>query len=125
MPLKDRLRFLTDPAQVDGFVRENAAAAIFKAGTCHKTSEMFANVDSQLGDRDDLPVGVIRVVESRSASNRVAEITGIRHESPQLVLFKGGRPVYDRDNWSITAESIVEALDEHFARVPGESAEEV
>jgi len=80
MPLKDRLRFLTDPEQVDGFVRENAAAAIFEAGTCHKTSEMFANVDSRLGDRD---------------------------------------------NWSITAESIAEALDEDFARVPGGPTEEV
>jgi len=125
MPLEDRLQFLTDPEQVDGFLRENAAAAIFKAGTCHKTSEMFANVDSQLGDRDDLPVGVIRVVESRGASNRVSEITGIRHESPQLVLFKEGRPVFDRDNWGITAESIAEALEAHFARIPGGSAEKV
>jgi monothiol bacilliredoxin len=125
MPLKDRLRFLTDLEQVDGFARENAAAAIFKAGSCHKTSEMFANVDSQLGDGDELPVGVTRVVESRSASNRVAEPTGIRHESLQLVLLKEGRPVYDRDNWSIATESIAEALDEHFARVPDGPTEEV
>jgi bacillithiol system protein YtxJ len=44
----------------------------------------------------------------------VAEITGIQHESPQIVLFKDGKAVFDRDNWDITAESIAEALESHF-----------
>ncbi len=117
MSLKDRIHFLTTPEQVDAFVRDNPAAAIFKAGTCHKTSEMFLNVQSQLEGREDLPLGVIRVVEARPASNRVAEMTGIAHESPQLLLLKDGRAVYDRDNWDITPESISEALESHFHRV--------
>jgi bacillithiol system protein YtxJ len=57
------------------------------------------------------------VVEARKASNRVAEMTGIQHESPQLLLFKDGKAVYDRDNWDITPESISQALDAHFNRV--------
>ena len=117
MPLKDRVLFLTTPEQVDAFIRDNPAAAIFKAGTCHKTNEMFQNVQSQLEAREDLPLGIIRVVEARPASNRVAEMTGIPHESPQLLLFKDGRAVYDRDNWDITPESIGEALESHFNRV--------
>jgi len=115
--LKDRIHFLTTPEQVDAFVKDNPAAAIYKAGTCHKTSEMFQHVESQLDPRDDLPLGIIRVVEARKASNHVAEMTGIRHESPQLLLFKEGKAVYDRDNWDITPESIAEALESHFHRV--------
>ncbi len=114
MTLKDRISFLTSPEQVDAFVREHPAAAIFKAGTCHKTQEMFGHVQSQLDPRDDLSLGIIRVVEARAASNRVAEMTGIQHQSPQLLLFKEGKAVYDRDNWDITPESIAEALDSHF-----------
>src|SRR5262245_55031216 len=111
------MHFLTTPEQVDGFVKDHAAAAIFKAGTCHKTSEMFRHVEAQLGPREDMPLGVIRVVEARPASNHVAEMTGIQHKSPQLLLFKDGRAVYDRDNWDITPESIAEALESHFSRV--------
>src|SRR5205814_8401823 len=99
------------------YLKDNAGAAAFKAGVCHKTNEMFQNVQSQLEPREDLPLGIIRVVESRKASNRVEEITGIQHESPQLLLFKDGKAVYDRDNWDITAESLAEALDAHFTRV--------
>ena len=117
MSLKDRIHFLTTAEQVDAFVKDNPAAAVFKAGTCHKTNEMFQHVQAQLDAREDLPLGIIRVVEARPASNRVAEMTGIQHESPQLLLFKDGKAVYDRDNWDITPESISEALESHFNRV--------
>jgi bacillithiol system protein YtxJ len=115
--LEDRIQFLTTPDQVDAFVKDHAAAAIFKAGTCHKTNEMFRHVQATLEAREDLPLGIIRVVEARPASNRVADMTGIQHESPQLLLFKDGKAVYDRDNWDITPESISEALESHFNRV--------
>ena len=114
MALTDRIQFLTSPAQVDAFIKDNPAAAIYKAGTCHKTQEMFQHVQAQLDSREDVPLGIIRVVEARHASNRVAEMTGVQHESPQLLLFKEGKAVYDRDNWDITPESIAEALEAHF-----------
>jgi bacillithiol system protein YtxJ len=118
MALKDRIEFLNTSEQVDEFLRRHPDSVLFKAGTCHKTQETFAQVQPHLEGRGDLPIGVIRVVESRAASHRVAELTGIRHESPQLVLFRGGKAVFDRDNWDITADSIAEALQSHFTPVP-------
>ena len=114
MTLKDRISFLTTPADVDAFLKANPRAAVFKAGTCHKTNETFQHVEHYFGPREDLPLGIIRVVEARPASNHVATLTGITHESPQLILFKDGRPVFDRDNWDITAEDVEAALAEHF-----------
>jgi bacillithiol system protein YtxJ len=115
--LKDRATFLTTADQVDDFLAKNPASAIFKAGTCHKTQETFAQVQAHLEPREDVPLGIIRVVESRPASNRVTERTGITHESPQIILFKDGNAVFDRDNWDITGEAVAEALESHFARV--------
>lgn len=119
MALKDRIQILTTPEQVDDFLRKNPTSALFKAGTCHKTPETFRHVESQLGPREDLQVGLIRVVEARPASNHVERLTGIRHESPQIILFKDGKPVFDRDNWDIEAEALEEALQENFATTPG------
>jgi bacillithiol system protein YtxJ len=120
LALKDRMQFLTTPEQVDDFLRQHPQAAIFKAGTCHKTGETFRDIEPLLEARAALPLGVIRVLEARPASNRVAEVTGIKHESPQIVLFKDGRAVFDRDNWDITAEAVQEALTDHF---PGSDKE--
>jgi bacillithiol system protein YtxJ len=119
MPLKDRITYLTSPQQVDQFLAAHRAAVIFKAGTCHKTPSSFEHVQARLEGREDLPLGIIRVVEARPASNHVEAITGIRHESPQIILFKDGKPVFDRDNWDIDEESLEEALEDHFTPVPG------
>lgn len=117
MALKDRMRFLRTPQDVDDFLAQNPQAVVFKAGTCHKTQETFSEVQPLLEERPDLPLGVVRVVEARPASNRVAEVAGLRHESPQLILFKDGRAVFDRDNWNITGEAVAAALGERLAPV--------
>jgi bacillithiol system protein YtxJ len=113
--LKDRVSFLTTPEQVDEFLSRNPSAALFKAGTCHKTNETFTHVQAHLEQREDIPLGILRVVEARPASNHVAELTGVRHESPQIFLFRDGRAVFNRDNWDITDEAIADALRQHFA----------
>src|SRR5262245_49871871 len=110
MALKDRIQFLTSPEDVDGFLKANPTSAIFKAGLCHKTQETFVHVQAKLDPREDLKLGIIKVVENRPASNHVASLTGIEHESPQIILFKNGKNVFDRDNWDITAQSMEEGM---------------
>jgi bacillithiol system protein YtxJ len=108
--LKDRVQLLTTPDEVDRFLRAHPAAAIFKVGSCHKNQETFSHVEKNLDDRTDLGLGIIRVLECRPASNHVAALTGIVHESPQLILFRDGKAVFDRDNWDITDEAVREGL---------------
>jgi len=117
MGLKERITFLTTAEQVDKFLADHQTAAIFKAGTCHKTPTAFEHVQAKLEDREDIPLGIIRVVEARTASNHVEKRSGVRHESPQLLLFRDGKPVFDRDNWDITADAVAEGLQDHFTRV--------
>jgi bacillithiol system protein YtxJ len=116
--LKERLQFLTSAQQVDEFLKTNPQSVVFKAGTCHKTQETFAQVQPLLEARPDLPVAIIRVVEARAASNRMAELSGVRHQSPQFLLFSSGRAVFDRDNWEITGPAVADALEVHLSRPP-------
>lgn len=111
--LKDRIVLLNSPEAVEVFFERYPSSVIFKAGTCHKTMQGFGFVQEQLEGREDLMCGVIRVVEARPASNLVAERTGIQHESPQVIVFDAGKPVFAVDNWDITPE----ALTEGFGRV--------
>jgi bacillithiol system protein YtxJ len=112
--LKNRIVSLTTPEDVQDFLAHHPTSVIFKAGTCHKTMQGFGFLQEKLEDREDLMVGVIRVIEQRPASNYVAERTGIVHHSPQVILFRDGEAVFDVDNWAITPE----ALEEGFVHVP-------
>jgi bacillithiol system protein YtxJ len=116
--LRDRIVNLTDPADVEAFLRDHPTSVVFKAGTCHKTMQGFGFLQEQLEAREDLMVGLIRVVEARAASNLVAERTGIVHHSPQVIVFRDGEAVFDVDNWAITPE----ALDAGFGQVPAGGA---
>jgi bacillithiol system protein YtxJ len=116
--LRDRVVNLSSPEDVQGFLAQNPTSVIFKAGTCHKTMQGFGFLQEKLEPREDLMVGIIRVVEARPASNLIAEMTGLTHQSPQVILFKEGQPVFERNNWDITPEE----LDEGFAQVPATGA---
>lgn len=118
--LRDRVVNLSSPEDVQGFLSQFPNSVIFKAGTCHKTMQGFGVLSEKLEPREDLMVGLIRVVEAREASNLVAEKTGIIHHSPQVIMFKDGEAVFDVDNWNITPE----VLDAGFENMPeGEAVE--
>lgn len=111
---RDRVVNLQNPEDVQAFLERFPTSVLFKAGTCHKTMQGFGFLQEKLEPREDLMVGLIRVVEARGASNLVAERTGIRHESPQVILFREGQAVFDADNWDITPDT----LEQGFAFIP-------
>jgi bacillithiol system protein YtxJ len=115
--LQDRTQFLTSPAEVDEFLSAHPIAVVFKAGNCHKSDETLARLPAALDPREDIPFGMIRVVEARAASDHVAARTGVRHESPQLLVFKAGELVLSRNHWDITAEALAAALGSRLAAV--------
>lgn len=111
---RDRVFNLTSTEDVEAFLQDNPTSVIFKAGTCHKTMQGFGFLQEELEARDDLLVGIIRVVEARAASNLVAERTNIVHHSPQVILFKDGEAVFEVNNWNITPDTLTQG----FAKVP-------
>ncbi len=118
MSLRDRMYELTSIEEVNEFLEEFPTGAIFKAGTCHKTVDGFAVVEKALNSRPNINLGFIRVVEARPASNHIAEITAIVHQSPQFILFADGAPVYDVDNWDITSQVVEAALQKNLGAAP-------
>jgi bacillithiol system protein YtxJ len=112
---------LTTPDEVETFLAQYPVAGVFKAGTCHKTMQGFGVLETFL-ENHDLPVGFIRVVDWRPASNHVAARTGITHQSPQLVIFKDGEPVFDVDNWDITEQALTPVFEQHVPRTGADAA---
>ena len=112
------LQPLTTPQDVDQFLKDYPLAAVFKAGTCHKTMQGFGVIETFL-QRHDLPVGFIRVVDWRPASNHVTDLTGITHHSPQFILFRDGQPQYEVNNWDITPEALAPVFSQHVPQRSG------
>jgi len=58
----------------------------------------------------ELATAWIDVTGQRPLSRLVEERTGIRHESPQAILFRDGLPIWNASHGEITTESLAQAL---------------
>lgn len=59
----------------------------------------------------DLPIYVVIVQMNRNVSNAVEADLGVKHESPQLLLLKDGRGVWQATHYHIKEQIVAEAIE--------------
>lgn len=78
--------------------------------TCAICSFAIRQVHKFIENDSNTPVYMVNVLSEWPLSGRLAEISAIRHESPQLILFKNGRAVWNRSHFGIKQKAIEEAV---------------
>jgi bacillithiol system protein YtxJ len=82
-------------------------AILFKHNTtCPISANAHREMESFVEGSPDAPVYLIDIMEHRDVSNAVAERTGIEHQSPQVIVLRGGRPAWDAALWDINAAAL-------------------
>lgn len=61
--------------------------------------------------RADADINLVIMQRARDVSNKIAEMTGVRHESPQAIVLKDGKPVFHASHYNIEAEEVSEKLE--------------
>jgi len=104
---------LTQAQEVDDLLaQETGRTLVFKHSlTCPVSHAAFGEFERFLGGElpDGLALRLIEVQNARPASSRVAEKTGVRHESPQALLIENGKVVWHRSHWNIDAKALAAA----------------
>ncbi len=52
----------------------------------------------------------VDVIQNRAVSDYIAKLSGIRHQSPQLLVIEGGKVLHHASHGDITADLIEDAL---------------
>ncbi|MDF2835292.1 MAG: ral stress protein [Paenibacillus sp.] len=87
---------------------------VFKHST---TCPVSANAHEEFGNylkdnpRGDVNYVLVKVIESRPVSNQIAEDTGVKHESPQIIYIDKKAKVWTASHWSVTKAHISAVLD--------------
>ena len=84
---------------------------IFKNSTRCGTSRMARSM-FEMEWNSDVPVYLINVIEHRDASDRIAELFGVRHESPQVLIVRNGKCIYHNSHSDIDAAEILKMISE-------------
>jgi len=97
---------------LQSFSEEIKAIAIFKHSTrCSISSMAKMRLDSSWGYKKELPIYYLDLIKYRETSNLIASDLDVNHESPQLILVKNGRSVYDTSHMSISVKTIKSFLE--------------
>ena len=58
-------------------------------------------------------VWLIVIQQSPDTSAEIGRRTGVRHESPQVIIIRNGTAVWSATHWSITADAVERAVEEN------------
>jgi len=90
-------------------------AIVFKHSTrCEISAGAYRRMADWLEARgEEAPkVFFVDVIESRPISQRIEQETGVKHESPQVIVLDDGEPVFDTSHEAITIEALDRVLPE-------------
>ena len=83
---------------------ETKPVIIFKHSTRCSVSRMaLKQFENEYDLADTLGTYFLDLLEHRDISNEIASLFGVYHKSPQLLLIKGGKSVYDVSHSDIDA----------------------
>ena len=80
--------------------------AVFKHSTRCSISSMAKNRVEREWNLD-FPIYYLDLIKYRSISNLIAAKSGVEHQSPQLIVFQNGLPVYDASHSGIAVSEIL------------------
>ncbi|HXG92859.1 MAG TPA: bacillithiol system redox-active protein YtxJ [Blastocatellia bacterium] len=108
------LKELKTIEDLEGSIRESneRPVLLFKhSTTCPISGRAFRKLQEHIElANGGVGYNLVIVQTARAVSNEVADRLGIRHESPQAILIRNGREVWNASHFDITADAIEEAI---------------
>jgi monothiol bacilliredoxin len=108
--LKAMANFISieDKTALDRFLAEanGSAVVILKhSNTCGVSSRAYGEMSSFEG-----LVGLITVQEAREVSNEIVRRTGVPHETPQVLILRDDKVVFNASHFQVKAETVKDQL---------------
>jgi bacillithiol system protein YtxJ len=105
---------LSDDQELESALAADLAVIYKHSPICGASRAALFEVKLFVEQHPEVPVYMIDVVNRRPLSQRVADLLKVRHESPQVIIVRDGRALWDTSHFEIQAK----ALSERIAEAP-------
>ncbi|MDM5306854.1 bacillithiol system redox-active protein YtxJ [Peribacillus frigoritolerans] len=80
--------------------------------TCPVSSNALKEYEHYLegSPKNNVDFIIVKVIESRAVSNKIAEDLIVKHESPQVIFVKDKSKYWTASHWSVTTEHMTAEL---------------
>jgi bacillithiol system protein YtxJ len=97
---------LKSPDELAAALATPGAVLLKHGATCGISAAARDALAAFSAEHPGVPVYGVEVTGQRAVSDLVAERLGVPHESPQVFVLRGGRPVWHAAHFAITAEAL-------------------
>jgi bacillithiol system protein YtxJ len=98
---------LHDLATFDRALQQHPRVLLFKhSPACPISTAARAQYERWRAELPDAPALFVDVISERPTARGIAERCGVKHESPQVILFEQGRAVWHASHDAITAGAL-------------------
>ena len=81
---------------------------VFKhSNACSISSRAYREMEKLDG------VNILEVQSAREISRELANLTGIRHETPQVIVLRDGKAVWNASHFDVKAADVMKAVQSH------------
>ena len=81
---------------------------VFKhSNACSISSRAYREMEQVDG------VNILEVQSAREVSRELANLTGIRHETPQVIVLRDGKAVWNASHFDVKAADVMKAVQSH------------
>jgi len=106
---------ISNPSDIDALLTESNVQPVllFKHSTrCSISATALARVERKWQEADSSAIKpfYLDLIANRPASNHVADVTGVRHESPQAIVLHKGKVVYQATHTDIRYDDILSSV---------------
>lgn len=103
---------LTETDALDQLLAQShdAPVILFK----HSTTCPISAAAYQQMSRLQSPVSLVVVQRARDLSRQIEQLTGVRHESPQIIILSKGQAVWSASHWKVTADAVESAMSKYL-----------
>ncbi len=107
--METRFASVADHAALDRLLTTAGTVVLFLHDEGCPTSHRAHAEVARLGGE----VAVVDVRRQRDLTRAIAGLTGVRHESPQVIVLQDGRAAWAASHRGITAEAVAQAVGGH------------
>jgi bacillithiol system protein YtxJ len=107
---------LGSEANLEELMSEELVVIFKHSNSCPVSWAAHAQVTKFARENPNISIYMIPVIKERPLSQKVAAITGVVHESPQVIVLRDGVVAASASHGDITVESLSEMLDAYPAR---------
>ena len=100
---------ISDRAALDTLITDSQhrPVVVFKhSNACAISTRAYRELEKL-----EAPVNILEVQTAREVSREFSHLTGVQHETPQVILLRNGKAVWNASHFDVTAGEVAKALE--------------